>query len=235
MQAVNNVPYGQGYFQRRYRDEHETGGLFLQKATHDLDVVNNLLGMRPVEVCAMISKVVYRGDEPEGMRCDKCPKADSCTESPKNLKRYFNEERWDLGCCFAKDTGNEDSGSVLARYPNGLHCVYTQNFVVRKKAACRKIRLVGYRGTLEFDWYTNQLSVLMHDSGITETIDFTSGDAWHWGGDAMLTESFANCILMGETSVAPLEAGMDSVLTCLAARASAKERRFVCVEDFRNW
>ncbi|MDO4349530.1 MAG: Gfo/Idh/MocA family oxidoreductase [Eubacteriales bacterium] len=227
VQAVNNVPYGPGYFQRWYRDEAETGGLFLQKATHDLDVVNALLGMRPTEVFAMTSKQIYHGQEPTGQRCDRCAKTDSCPESPQNLWEYFGEKRKDLGCCFAQDTGNEDSGSALIRYPNGVHCSYSQNFFARKASAKRMIRLLGYRGSLEFDWYTNQIKVCMHDSGIVETREVPPGPSGHSGGDAALVRAFSRCVLRGMDSPSPLEAGMDSVLTCLAARESAQTRRIV--------
>ena len=37
VQAVNNVPYGSVYYHSWYRDPAQTGGLFLQKATHDVD------------------------------------------------------------------------------------------------------------------------------------------------------------------------------------------------------
>lgn len=234
VQAVNNVPYGPGYFQRWYRDEAETGGLFLQKATHDLDVVNWLLGMRPVEACAMTSKQIYRGQEPAGQRCDRCEKAASCPESPQNLLEYFSEERRDLGCCFAQDTGNEDSGSVLLRYPNGVHCCYSQNFFARKASAKRMIRLIGYRGSLEFDWYTDQIKVCMHDSGVVETLRVPSGASGHSGGDEALARAFSRCVLEGAPSTSPLEAGMDSVLTCLASRESAKTRRFVDVASYES-
>lgn len=232
VQAVNNVPYGPGYFQRWYRDEAETGGLFLQKATHDLDAVNDLLGMRPIEVCAMTSKQIYRGQEAAGLRCDQCAKADSCPESPQNLLEHFGEERRDMGCCFAEDTGNEDSGSALLRYPNGLHCCYSQNFFARKASAKRLIRLIGYRGSMEFDWYTNQIRVCMHDSGVVETREVPHGNSGHSGGDEMLARAFVRCVLQGAPSPSPLEAGMDSVLTCLAARESAKNGRFVTVSSY---
>ncbi|MDE0229132.1 MAG: ABC transporter permease [Spirochaetaceae bacterium] len=42
--AVNYVPYGTVYWEQRYRDYDITGGLFLQKATHDLDYLMYLLG-----------------------------------------------------------------------------------------------------------------------------------------------------------------------------------------------
>lgn len=232
VQAINNVPYGPGYFQRWYRDENETGGLFLQKATHDIDAVHALIGLRPVEVCAMTSKMIFRGNEPAGKRCRDCDKQITCSESPYNLKRKFKEERRDDWCCFAEDTGNEDSGSMLVRYENGLHCSYSQNFFARKKAATRMIRVLGYLGTLELDWYENKIRVFMHDSGIVETYDFNTGDGGHWGGDEVLTTSFAECILEGKPSVAPLEAGMQSIGVCLAARTSEKERRFVEVTRY---
>ncbi len=38
VQAYNNVPYGIGYYHKWYREESVTGGMFLQKATHDLDL-----------------------------------------------------------------------------------------------------------------------------------------------------------------------------------------------------
>ena len=59
VQAVNNVPYGRVYFHGWYRDESETGGLFLQKSTHDFDYINSMLGeARPVSVSAVASKVI---------------------------------------------------------------------------------------------------------------------------------------------------------------------------------
>ena len=37
VEAYNHVTYGSNYFSGHYRDFEETGGLWLQKATHDLD------------------------------------------------------------------------------------------------------------------------------------------------------------------------------------------------------
>ncbi|NCQ32942.1 MAG: Gfo/Idh/MocA family oxidoreductase [Armatimonadetes bacterium] len=45
--AFNDVPYGSVYYRDFYRNFHEVGGLFLQKATHDLDYLYFLLGQRP--------------------------------------------------------------------------------------------------------------------------------------------------------------------------------------------
>ncbi|HEV2066995.1 MAG TPA: Gfo/Idh/MocA family oxidoreductase, partial [Thermomicrobiales bacterium] len=68
VQAVNNVPfYASTYYHGWMRDDEETGGLWLQKATHDLDYLNYLIDQPPVQVCAMESKTVFRGDMPAGL------------------------------------------------------------------------------------------------------------------------------------------------------------------------
>ena len=61
-----------------YRDPAQTGGLFLQKATHDVDYLCFLTGERPVSVCAATAKLYYRGDRPAGLRCPDCPDYRTC-------------------------------------------------------------------------------------------------------------------------------------------------------------
>ena len=146
VQAYNNVPYGRVYYHDWYRDESETGGLFLQKSTHDFDYINSLLGsLAPVSVCAMESKMIFKGDKPAGVSCELCPEKDTCPEGPDNLRKMDVDPTGNR-CCFAVDTGNQDSGSAIVRYENGLHVVYSQDFIARNKAAKRGARFVGYLG-----------------------------------------------------------------------------------------
>lgn len=228
VQAWNNVPYGACYYQNWYRDENETQGLFLQKATHDFDYINYLLGTRPKWVSAMTAKRVYKGDHPAGLKCDECDEQDTCLESP--FHTFFTKHEAPkvqpsgLLCGFAVDTGNEDSGSALIQYESGMHVCYSQNFFVRKTGK-RGATLFGYKGTLEFDWYTDELKVHMHHQPRTETIKMnTSGS--HGGGDTVLVDSFVRVIRGERKSVAPLDAGILSVLMCLKARESAATRTF---------
>jgi len=234
VQAWNDVPYGGCYYQMWYRDENETQGLFLQKATHDFDYINHLLGIRPVEICAMTSKRVFRGERPAGLRCDECPEQDTCLESP--FHAFFTRMETDrvqpsgLQCAFAVDTGNEDSGSAIIRYETGMHVCYSQNFFARKKAGRRGARLYGYLGTLEFDWYTDEVKVYMHHSPRVETYRTESAHASHGGGDLVLADNFIRVIRDGARSVAPLDAGILSALMCLKAKESAATRTFQPVE-----
>lgn len=227
VQAYNNVPYGRGYYHKWYRDEKETGGLFLQKATHDLDYINYLLGdNKPVRICAMKSKQIFKGSEPEGMLCSECAKATSCPESPQNVEK--NGDGYVIGpyCCFAKDTGNEDSGSIIIEYESGMHVVYSQNFFVRNGAGKRGARLIGYKGTLEFDWNKNLITVYKHLENVTETYEVKTSKNGHGGGDAILAENFVNVMKGTDISRATLKEGIISAQMCLLARKSSEEYKF---------
>ncbi len=237
VQAWNNVPYGWCYFQGWYRDENETQGLWLQKATHDFDYINHLLGFKPLYVCAMNSKQIYKGDKEAGLRCKDCHEWDECLESPYHAlvtkgdidrldPELLGGGYYDMKCGFAKDTGNEDSGSAIVRYETGMHVNYTQNFYARKAAGARGARLLGYKGTLEFDWYTDEVKVFMHHQARTESYKFDSSKMSHGGGDTVLVDNFVRMIKGEQKSVSPLSAGLLSVLMCLKAKESGDTKTF---------
>jgi len=228
VQAVNNVTYGGVYFHYWYRDERETQGMFLQKATHDLDYINYVLGINPVQVGAMTSKQIFKGNRPAGLMCKNCDEQESCQESPQNLLRAGEVPVGDY-CCFAEDTGNEDSGSAIIQYESGMHVNYSQNFFVRKKAGARGARFMGYKGTVEFDWHSSDVKVYMHHTPRVETysIDLAAYSGGHGGGDSVLIDNFIS-IMKGKTntSVSSLDAGLLSALLCLKAKESAETGTF---------
>ena len=232
VQAYNNVPYGRVYYHDWYRDESETGGLFLQKSTHDFDYINSMLGsLAPTEICAMESKMIFKGDKPAGVLCEECPEKDSCPEGPDNLRKMDVDPTGNR-CCFAVDTGNQDSGSAIIRYENGLHVVYTQNFVARAGAAKRGARFIGYLGTVEFDFPSATITIYDHVTKEIETIDMSADKGAHFGGDRRLAESFI-AVMKGAPSPSTLAEGILSVEMCLAAKESNQEGRFVPI-NFRK-
>lgn len=232
VQAWANVYYGAVYYQGWYRDESETGGLFLQKATHDFDYINSLLRPNaPVSVCAMTSKQVFHGSHPAGLHCQDCPERTTCRESPYDparAKPLALDQPAHQMCAFAVDTGNEDSGSAIVRYQSGMHVSYSQNFFVRKSAGSRGARLIGYEGTLEFDWNKDYLTVIPHHKSSVEAHKFEP-EGGHGGGDSALAANFLKVITGEEKSIAPLEAGILSGLMCLKARESAKTEKFEAI------
>lgn len=226
----NDVPYGRVYFNSWYRNYDQAGGLFLQKATHDLDCLGYLLGQDPAWVCAMKSQRIYGGDKPHDLRCRACGEQRTCPESSFN--RFY--ETFDFGeapileddwCVFSREIRNEDSGNVLLEYANGMQASYTQNFFARHKTARRGARLYGFKGSIEFDWYENRIHLYSHRQPTATTIDF-AGNMPHWGGDRELGYDFLLAMQEHRPSRSPLSAGITSALTCLRARESAETRQF---------
>ncbi len=215
------------------RDEEQTGGLWLQKATHDLDYLNSLIRQQPSRIVAMESKTVFRGDLPAGLKCVDCTLQVECPESPLNLFRQGHTsevEPNDWLCSFAVDTGNHDSASAMIQYESGIHAVYTQNFYTRRGAIARGATLVGYRGTITFDWYRDELTVHHHHTNRTERHQFQSASEGHHGGDETLVEEFLKAVAGHPTDRAPLAAGILSAQLCLMARDSCRTNTF---QEFR--
>ena len=231
VQAYNDVPYGRVYYHDWYRDDSITGGLWLQKATHDLDCINYILGMRPVEICAMESKQIFKGDMPANLKCIDCKKYHTCPESPKIIEKTYNDRLLGDYCCFAKDTGNHDSASAILRYENGMHATYSQNFFARKKAGRRGGRYYGYKGTLEFDFVTAEVKVYMHNTDRVDTYKFELSGS-HFGGDAIMMNDFI--AMMDGKGKSILDDGISSALMCLKAKESSEKSCFVKIPDIYN-
>lgn len=231
VQAYNNVPYGRGYYHKWYRDDHETGGLFLQKTTHDFDYLNYILGdLRPTRICAVASKQVFKGDRPKNLRCLDCDMRAQCPEDPDKLLAVGSSKNGLVVpetsyCCFAEDTGNQDSGSAIVLYENGLHVVYTQNFIVRNEAGKRGARFIGFYGTLQFDFRTDVIEVFDHLEQRIEVIRVEARGS-HFGGDDFLIDNFADVVRGHSRSLTPLADGILSAKMCLYAQKSSEDFQF---------
>ncbi|HTL51547.1 MAG TPA: Gfo/Idh/MocA family oxidoreductase [Planctomycetota bacterium] len=232
VEAWNHPGYGtDAYYMNWYRDENETGGLWLQKATHDFDYLNHVIEAPPLTISAMDSKQVYKGTMPAGLKCVDCKLQKECIESPYNrfYKQHLTPEVQpnEFKCAFAVDTGNHDSATALIRYEGGLHAVYTQCFYARRSAAGRGARLIGQMGTIHFDWHIGELILHKHHTARVVTHKFTSTDG-HGGGDDELLHDFIDCMKgKKNASRSPLSAGLLSGLMCMKAKESCATEKFL--------
>ena len=230
VQAVNNVPYGGVYYHSWYRDAALTGGLFLQKSTHDIDYITHILGKRPVSVAALTSKMYFKGNKPAGLHCPDCPEYRTCPESSFVVEHRRKEEPSGELCCFARDTGNEDVGAALFTCEDGTLISYHQTFLVKNDAGRRGARFIGTRASAEFDFYTAQLRVDYYDERHTAVHQFHYPEGLvHFGGDEALARGFAE-MLEGAPSPLGLEHGLASAAACLAARRAAQTHREETIE-----
>ena len=233
VQAVNSVPYGGGYYASdTYRDVDVTGGMWLQKATHDFDYINALLG-KPTAVSAVMTRSVYGGDMPHSLRCSGCDRAEACLESPAGVARRGDDGGVGNGdhlCVFGDGIKLQDAGAALLAYENGVHAAYTQNFVSRRTAASRGATITGYSATLSFDWYTETVRVIDHHHDRVDSFQVRATTG-HLGGDEALARNFVDVCLGRDESRTDLADGLLSAAMCLAARESAHAQRWLPVGD----
>jgi predicted dehydrogenase len=240
VQASNNVSYGGVYFGQWYRDYEKTGGLWLQKATHDLDYVNCLMdaaapgGAQPIHIAAMHSRTAYGGPMEPNLRCSRCTVTDLCQESPQNLTLrgsdggILNYEKptpqSDHDCAFSRNILHQDAGSAMVMYSNGAHASYVQNFLPRQSAGFRGATVIGYGGTLRFDWNGNTVTVIDHHRDRVDRIEVATA-GMHAGGDVALAQNFIDVVRGRAESRCPLPHGLLSAGMCLAARDAADQGR----------
>jgi hypothetical protein len=118
----------------------------------------------------------------------------------------------------------------MVQYADGMHAVYSQNFVARKAAGRRGLRIIGYNATLEFEFNSKCIDIFYHNENKNEHIDMTEECKHsHGGGDLKMIDSYVK-MLGGAKSPAPLSYGILSAKLCLAARRSARENIFVKID-----
>ena len=150
--ATNYVSYGTVYWEQGYRDYTITGGLFLQKATHDFDYLAMLMGSPIVQVAAMGNYGrVFGGDKPPGLRCSECDETATCQESPENRRRNGLRTADDHLCLFSSDTRTDEgtneglldrAAAVRLRRARHLHAGVL-HAPRRAPARRRRLRLPG--------------------------------------------------------------------------------------------
>ncbi|MEX2605764.1 MAG: Gfo/Idh/MocA family oxidoreductase [Kiritimatiellia bacterium] len=236
VQSLNNVPYGAVYSQSWYRDTSITGGMFLQKATHDFDYISHILGEHPVRLVARsVRGRYYGGTKTAGLQCRDCREWRTCPESPYWKVFKLNEDAGimdkDSACAFGEDLhggpvpGNEDASSVIFETASGIQGLYAQNFVARRDAAERGCRIIGSKGTVRFDWYRGVFEHIRHHGNRTEVWNHPR-DA-HGGGDIELGADFLSSMRGQPTNRSPLQAGITSARVCLACVRSSRQDPFV--------
>ena len=241
----------QVYFTTWFRDAEKTGGMFMQKAVHDIDYLLYLSGIEPDMICAMREKVWHIGDKDYNLTCEECSDKHTCkfgpafyfeqrgmyssfAEAEKKLSGVYSPDGKFLRkryCAISKDIAIEDVGECIIRGKNGAHLVHTQNFISTCAAGRRGARLTGERGALEIDFNKGELAFYSSVSNAVERYNVSPGQFSHYGGDLQLIKNFLNTMKNGERSSTDLITGngLLSTLTCLCARESADSNQFVKV------
>ena len=213
---------GDWYFHDWHALRQNATSLLLQKACHDFDVMQWLLGQWPQKVSAFGAQQFFGGDRDNALTCSVCPDRDRCPEFQASSRDQ---------CVFRQAVDVEDHYVVNLIYDQGALGSYTQNHFMPHHRYSRDHVIMGPEGVVwnapgedrvhldtrrswqgKWSEYSNQVFEMKPVRG------------GHGGADPEITEAFVNHVLEGQELVAtPPAARMAVAAGCLAARSARGE------------
>jgi len=248
VQFVNNVHYGDLYFRKWMRTRKNAGSLLLQKATHDLDLINYFIGLKPEAIAAFGSRQVYGGDMPNDLTCDVCNRKMTC---PMSIYR----RKLDAGkpllppelrlCVYAKEIDIDDNQVLAIKYESGVTASYSQTFNAPFSGGQRGGYFIGTEGILDFRFYgdfeeqpdtgalvkgTSTIRITRFNdksgSSVEEVHDWAN--VGHFGSSEYLAIGLIKLLQGGESHInANIWDGYISAMMCLAAEKSIETGQIV--------
>ena len=247
VQYINNVHYGDTYFRGWMRTSKNTGNLFLQKATHDFDIINSIIGLKPLRIAAFGSQLVYGGEMPDDLTCEACERKWSCPMSVYRLRQDAAKPllmSHQHKCVYAKEIDIDDNQVVIIQYEGGVTVSYSQTFNAPKEGGRRGGNFIGTEGIMNLEYYgqftedpngsiifgKSKIDIWRYHqkpgSVITEWYDWAGHS--HFDGTEYGIESKL-ALLRGEKSdvAGTIKEGYISAKMCIAAQESIESGKVV--------
>lgn len=250
VQYVNNVDYGDTYFRKWMRTRDKIGSLLLQKATHDFDIINSIIGLKPAAIAAFGSRLVYGGEEPNDLTCDECSKKWDCPMSVYLLRALAGRclpPRHVRKCVYAREIDIDDSHVVIIQYEGGVTASYSQTFNAPARAGQRGGYFIGTDGIMHLKYYGDfvespQGQTLVGNSHIDikqyhQKAGSHIHEVYDWGGHVHFDGT--NKGIMGKLDLLrgrppeaanTIEEGYISAKMCLAAQKSIETGSLVSLD-----
>ena len=214
-----------------------SGGAMLEKSCHDLDILNWIMGCRPVSLNSYGGNLIFNPNPVLPATCDTCDMSEQCQyymvptfsdHEDRGEEILHQFIRHDNCCIFNIDKDCADVQSVSIEYSSGAIANFMLNFHCMGPRASRNFHAVGHKGRI---WGNlNEKTVFHYDnlSGQTTTYDTTGDGSGHGGGDRLHALELQK--MMANTQYRPganAYSGYLSAVMCFASDISRLERRRV--------
>ena len=208
-EGVGHLHQGHSYVRGNWRNTAESCPMILAKSSHDMDILQWLLGKDCLRVQSFGGLHYFRAENrPEGAtdRCQDCPHADTCTYEPTRFYSGLRNNPWrdyvagvtdatdeqivealktsPYGrCVFACDNDVVDHQTVNLEFEGGCTAVFTMTAFTEG----RTIRIFGTEGEIEADMNTDTIRVHTFNDQKVEVLELEKIgqhiDSGHGGGD----------------------------------------------------
>jgi predicted dehydrogenase len=211
----HSVFYGSDwYFHDWHATFKNTGGLLLQKGSHDFDLINWFADSRAEKVMAIGSRDFFGGDKPDDLTCPACPDREKCLDrQPDGHPR--------VRCAFRREVDCLDNHLVLIEYANGVKANYNECHYTPD--ANRFFSFIGTKGKLIVSEMDRTLSLQLRAS--KDKVDYAvdQNHEGHGGGDRGIIRGLLDSLDSRTKPLAGVEEGLEAVRIGLLAHESIRQ------------
>ena len=222
--VLHSVASGsQWYFHDWHAVKANTNGLLLQKGSHDFDIINWMVGGKPVRVAAFARRQAFGGDKPNDLTCPVCDIKETCPEAnfePASLTQ----------CAFRKEIDVDDNHVVIIDYDNGAMVSYNECHSTPEDN--RHYIWIGSEGKLEMNEREGHIRVRRRHTRKYDEYVGPWAEGGHGGGDEGLTQDLVKCVLEGGEPVAGADSGYWSIVVAEGAERAIASGK---VEDLSKY
>ncbi|NOZ22357.1 MAG: Gfo/Idh/MocA family oxidoreductase [Planctomycetes bacterium] len=235
---------GKTYMARWNRLRKFSGGLFIHKGSHDLDVVNWLMGARPVRASAFANVSVLKPEgipfeleegETYGPNCTECQARAKCRDGFDIPADTFGKEAIEADgyvrntCIYQSEKDTHDQGVCIVEYDGDQVASHSECFI--GSITNRLYTVLGDRGTAVADLHAN--SIRVHPRWSKDVVEhkIARGSGGHGGADPTMFRNFLDCLLNGAEPLSNAVDGVWSVAIGEASEISRTEKRVVEISD----
>lgn len=239
---VQNCHYGNGGYHNWRRRKESSGTWFIEKATHDFDIMNWFVDAAPVSMAAVSRLQAFGGTKPADLRCRNCEEKRSCPESISNLgfrngiRLVEEHSRMDDLCVFSSEVDTPDNEVALVQYDNGVFGTYHQWFFSPRSYHHRIYEIQGTLGAMEVDLggeRGGKISVSLRfgepDSRAVHYFDYLNRN--HYNADGAMALHFCDVIQGKAEPQATVEQAFTAELMGHGAVLASDARSFVSLGD----
>ncbi|NKB70285.1 MAG: hypothetical protein GKR89_24710 [Candidatus Latescibacteria bacterium] len=212
---------------RRHRAQ--SGGSMLEKSSHDLDLLNWLMGSDPVSLHAFGNRQIFVTDPELPEHCDDCHLQTACpyyspsSDQPTGAGHF---SRQDNRCIYNIDKDVLDVQALHIEYASGALASFVLNFHAMGPQSGRNFHAVGTQGRIWGNLRQGQVHLYRNAPASEEIFDTTGDGSGHGGGDAR--HAYELLTMMQDPGYQPPQdayAGYLSAVMCFAADRSVEEKR----------
>ncbi len=216
--------HGASYMRRWHRKRQNSGNFMLTKCSHDLDILNWLIGEKVKRVASFGGVNYFLPDPSKGPTCSTCNPAirrtclyvfgEEFVMVPEEEKSDYGKNGWDL-CVFNDDKDIVDNQISLIEYENGVRVTFLLS-AFGDEEDNRFIRIVGSRARLEGHFEGNEIRIksTTGDEEVIYKIDSTGSG--HGGGDQKIVDDLILCLQGEKPPLAGATAGFESTVVAEA-------------------